>query len=497
MIPEILKNRYRTLHPLSSGGFGETFLAEDLDSPTKRRCVIKQLKPVTDDSQAYEMIKERFQREAIILEDLGEGQSQIPSLYAYFELEERFYLVQEYIQGEMLNQQLQQQGIFSESHVRDLLINLLPTLNYIHDRGIIHRDIKPNNIIVRSADRKPVLIDFGAVRETMGTVVTPSGTPTSSIVIGTPGFMPSEQGIGRPVFSSDLYSLGLTAIYLLTGKIPQELATDPRTGEIVWREFAVNVSPSLGNILDKAIKSHVRDRFSAAREMLESLQSKTVPIAPTVTSIPSVQSSSQTVVTTPTKSDRERNNATPILLGSLMIGGLACAGIVLGFVLTRSPQPESSQSQVSEEKEIVASPSDPSPVQEETITTPSNQLNSTPIVVPEPVAPEPVFSPPTTTNVPPQPSGFYIIQDSAYATINDAQNQVQNLKTSGYNGANHLWIPDYPNLSGKSFYSVYPASFSNRSDCANFLQQYSRRNPNSYCVYASKNPADSADRFYP
>lgn len=195
---------------------------------------------------------------------------------------DEFFLVQEYIEGETLAQKLQQHGLLSESSVREILINILPTLDYVHSKRIVHRDIKPENILIRNSDGKPVLIDFGAVKETMGTVMTNSGNSSWSIVIGTPGFMPSEQSAGRPMFASDLYSLGLTAIYLLTGKIPQQLESNPATGEIMWRHYALNISPSFASILDKAIASHARDRYSSAKEMLQVLQTGGTPIAPTI-----------------------------------------------------------------------------------------------------------------------------------------------------------------------------------------------------------------------
>lgn len=282
MTPILLKNRYQVIRVLGSGGFGETFLAEDTQMPSGCRCVIKQLKPVANNAQVYQLVQERFQREAAILEELGGNNNQIPRLNAYFTEDGQFYLVQEYIEGQTLTQKLQQQGVLSESSVKEILINILPVLEYVHSKRIVHRDIKPDNIIIRYTDGKPILIDFGAVKETMGTVVTASGNSSRSIVIGTPGFMPSEQTAGRPVFASDLYSLGLTAIYLLTGKIPQELPTDPATGEIVWRHFALSLSPSFAAVLDKAIASHARDRFSSAREMLEALQTGVTPIAPTI-----------------------------------------------------------------------------------------------------------------------------------------------------------------------------------------------------------------------
>jgi serine/threonine protein kinase len=281
--PTFLNNRYKVLSVLGSGGFGDTFLAEDTQMPSGRRCVIKQLKPVANSNpQVHQLVQERFQREAAILEELGENSPQIPKLYAYFNEGGEFYLVQEYIEGQTLSQRLQQQGSMSESSVKSILVDILPILSYVHSKHIVHRDIKPDNIMVRNSDGKAILIDFGAVKETMATIVTNSGNSARSIVIGTPGFMPMEQSAGRPQFSSDLYSLGLTAIYLLTGKLPQQLETNPHTGEILWRQYALNVSPSLAMVLDKCILPVARDRYPSARDMLAELQPTANQVAPTV-----------------------------------------------------------------------------------------------------------------------------------------------------------------------------------------------------------------------
>ncbi|KAF3883770.1 MULTISPECIES: serine/threonine-protein kinase [Nostocales] len=296
----LLNNRYRVLRTLGSGGFGETFLAEDTQMPSQRRCVIKQLKPIQDNPQVYELVQQRFQREAAILEDLGDGSSQIPCLYAYFSEDGQFYLVQEYIEGQTLTAKVQQQGLLSESSVKEILTSILPVLEFVHNKGIVHRDIKPENILIRHRDGQPILIDFGAVKETVGTVMTPSGNSTKSIVIGTPGYMPSEQSVGRPMFASDIYSLGLTAIYLLTGKSPQELGTDPATGAVLWRQYALSVTPSFAAVLEKAIQFSTRDRFASAREMLQALQTGTVPVAPTVPGVaPTVPYIHPQVPTTP------------------------------------------------------------------------------------------------------------------------------------------------------------------------------------------------------
>lgn len=267
-----LSDRYHVVRSLGEGGMGETFLAEDTQMPSGRLCVVKRLKAQSDQPSAQKLIEDRFQREAAILEDLSRGCQQIPDLYAYFIQDENFYLVQEWVDGQTLLEKIQRDGVQSEAATKTILGSLLHVLDFVHSKGIVHRDVKPENIILRQADELPFLIDFGAVRETMGTVLNSQGNPSKSIVIGTPGFMPSEQAVGRPVYGSNLYSLGLTGIYLLTGHLPQELDTDPQSGALVWRQYAPQVSPSLANWLDRAIQAHPRDRFGSAREMLAALQ---------------------------------------------------------------------------------------------------------------------------------------------------------------------------------------------------------------------------------
>ncbi|MEH2433743.1 MAG: YARHG domain-containing protein [Nostoc sp.] len=340
MTIQLLNDRYQVIRTLGAGGFGETYLAEDTYMPSKRRCVVKQLRPIHNNPQIYQLVQERFQREAAILEELGGANDQIPALYAYFSSGGQFYLVQEWIEGDTLTAKVQTQGLFSEGAIQELFINLLPVLDYVHSKHIVHRDIKPDNIIVRYRDGKPVLIDFGAIRESMGTVVNSQGNPTSSIVIGTPGYMPSEQAAGRPVYSSDLYSLGMTAIYLLTGKQAQQLETDSQTGEIVWRQYASHVSPIMAGVIDKAIAYHPRDRYPTARAMLDTLQSIANPILPTqplltqpIVSAPPPQT--VPVKPQPTPQSNSQNN---ILISSLIAGGLIGASVIISQVLPKSSQ---------------------------------------------------------------------------------------------------------------------------------------------------------------
>ena len=361
----LLNNRYRIIRTLGSGGFGETFLAEDTHMPSNRRCVIKQLKPVTNNPQVYQIVQERFGREAAILEELGAGSHQIPNLYAYFAENGQFYLIQEFIEGATLTNLVQQQGPLSDSSVQQMLLNILPVLDYVHSKRIVHRDIKPDNIMLRSSDGLPVLIDFGAVRETMGTVVNSQGNSTSSIVIGTPGFMPSEQAAGRPMYSSDLYSLGLTAIYLLSGKLPQHLETEPLTGEIIWQTEGLRVNPSLAAVLDKAIKSHGRDRYLTAREMLDALKGSaapmpsTIPAAPMPPTIPAplpgvTQPPTRRISHVPTQAVSPKNvqstsppptnqgSSRGIIIASAIAGTLIGGSILAGLILTQTPNKTSS-----------------------------------------------------------------------------------------------------------------------------------------------------------
>ncbi|MEM7555414.1 MAG: protein kinase [Cyanobacteria bacterium P01_A01_bin.84] len=274
MTKQLLNNRYQVLEVLGAGGFGKTFLAEDTYMPSRRRCAIKQLKTETHDPKMLQMLRERFEREAATLEYLGEGSEQIPKLYAYFSENEEFYLVQEWVKGETLSDALANRGKFPETIVRDILLSLLNVLDYIHSKGIIHRDIKPDNIIIREADKTPVLIDFGAVKEMLVSVNAAVKYATKSLVIGTPGYIPSEQAAGRPVYNSDIYSLGLSGVYLLTQIHPQDLETDPQTGEILWLQHADDVSSQLVKVINKAIQPYAHQRYSNAVQMLNDLRSE-------------------------------------------------------------------------------------------------------------------------------------------------------------------------------------------------------------------------------
>jgi serine/threonine protein kinase, bacterial len=294
MSQTLLSNRYRIVEELVEGGFSQTFLANDLLLPSQRRCIVKKLKPIASNLQVvHSVIKSRFDVEASTLEALGNKSEQIPDLYAYFEEDGKFYIIQQFIEGQTLTERVHMAGPLDEGKVKDILCSLLNLLHYIHSKNVIHRDLKPANIILRQPDDKPVLIDFGAVKEVMGTVLSSQEKVEQSVAIGTPGFMPNEQAAGRPIFSSDLYSLGLTMIYLLTGKQPgtwpEDLETDIQTGEVIWRHDAPQVSVPFANILDKVIQPQPRDRYATATEMLSAVQTLTTSALPTTGCRPTLE----------------------------------------------------------------------------------------------------------------------------------------------------------------------------------------------------------------
>lgn len=288
-MPLILGGRFLPLQRIGSGSFGTTFLSIDLHSAGRRQCVVKQLRPSSELSlEQLEGIKDKFRQEAEVLETLGTLHPQIPSLYAFFELsaptfwgsqphegltqsEQYFYISQEYIDGQDLDRELKQKGKFSETEAVSIMYHLLPVLQFIHqhDYGVIHRDIKPGNIMRDSAGRL-YLIDFGAVKQVT------SGTPMeSSIVLGTPIFSPPEQKSQKQVSpSSDLYSLAVTVLCLLNGYSELGSLFDPNTDLWNWRE-QIHVTEKLGHILDKMLQPLPSQRFQSASEILTILNHST------------------------------------------------------------------------------------------------------------------------------------------------------------------------------------------------------------------------------
>lgn len=271
----LLQDQYQAVRVLGRGGFGTTFLAIDVKLPGNPTCVIKQLRPAVSAPHILAMARELFLREATTLGKVG-NHPQLPRLLAYFEAESEFYLVQEYVAGLTLQQEVKRFGAKDEQYVIQVLLEVLPILDYLHKCEVIHRDIKPANLIRREIDNKLVLIDFGAVKDKV-TQAMVEGAPElstfTSFAVGTPVYAPPEQMAMRPVYASDIYALAVTCIYLLTGKSPKEIERDNRTGEWKWKNH-VQISDHLAQILDKMLEDSVKNRYQNALDIVRDLQAQ-------------------------------------------------------------------------------------------------------------------------------------------------------------------------------------------------------------------------------
>ncbi|OBQ35914.1 MAG: serine/threonine protein kinase [Anabaena sp. CRKS33] len=270
MIGKLLDHRYQVIRILATGGFGQTYIAQDTRRPGNPICVVKHLKPANSDSHIFTTAKRLFHSEAETLEKLS-NHDQIPRLLAYFDENQEFFLVQEFIDGHTLQEELIPGQPWSEAQVIQMLLEILQILEFVHQEGVIHRDIKPDNIIRRAADYKLVLVDFGAVKQLRSPLVTVGGQKTATVAIGTPGYMPTEQGQGKPRPNSDLYALGIIAIQALTGVPVTQLQDDPDTGEINWQHL-IPVNSALVAILTKMVRYHFKERYQTATEALQACQ---------------------------------------------------------------------------------------------------------------------------------------------------------------------------------------------------------------------------------
>jgi serine/threonine protein kinase len=298
MLGKVISGRYKIIQNLGSGGFGQTFLAEDLQLPDRHKCVVKRLQPASNDTFMLEIASRLF--ETRVLHKLG-SHDRIPRLLAHFEEHREFYLVQELIDGDELTNEIisiersadgYPVGRMNEAQAIAFLRDVLEILVFVHQQGAIHRDLKPANLMRRRSDRKLVLIDFGAVKQ-VGTAVVSNGSNIgSTIAIGTDGYMPNEQAIGKPRPCSDLYAAGAIAVQGLTGVMPNLLSENLETGELAWREspdhaalkYRANVSDEFAEIIDKLIKYDFRDRYQSASAVLTDLRKLASPIAATVIS---------------------------------------------------------------------------------------------------------------------------------------------------------------------------------------------------------------------
>lgn len=258
----MLAGRYKIIKEFKDGGFSQTFLAKDQRHPQQRRCVIKKLQPPSTDDFTVKTARHLFTEEVNALRKLGHY-TQIPQLYTTFTEGSDFYLVEEFIVGRSLARELRWGRKWSEAQVLDLLQSILTTLAFVHRQGVIHRDLKPQNLIRRQSDQSIVLIDFGSIQQCQ---------TSSDAVVGTDGYIPPEQLQGYPNLSSDVYAVGMIALQALTGINPtkQDFDVDDRTGKVNWARYP-KISSDLANVIDTMVCYKLRDRYSSASEALRSI----------------------------------------------------------------------------------------------------------------------------------------------------------------------------------------------------------------------------------
>jgi eukaryotic-like serine/threonine-protein kinase len=331
LIGKTLRDRYLIHQNLGSGGFGDTYLAKDLYSSGNSFCVVKHLKPKDSKPDILIVAKKLFDREAQFLYRLGQH-DRIPKLYDHFEEQGEFYLVQEFIEGYDLTQEIIAGQSWSEENLLHFLQEILEVLSVIHQENAIHRDIKPSNIRRRKRDGKLVLIDFGAVKEIGSLTVDSDGLTSATIGIGSPGYMPNEQSNGKPKLASDIYAVGTIAIQALTGVKPNQLEEDPQTGELLWRHLVTHVSDRTANFLSKMTRNHFKDRYQNAPQALRALLA---PIESQDTLLPTATTLQQTNIK---ESPPPAKVSLPtIIMGLTTAGAIAIAGLATVRIPVSSP----------------------------------------------------------------------------------------------------------------------------------------------------------------
>ena len=272
LVGQTIQGRYYVVRQLGRGGVGVTFLAQDqqcFDS----QCVVKQLKPKTNNPQALDTARRLFNREAEIMNRLGHC-DRIPRLLAYFEQNNDFFLVQELIEGHDLSKEILPGKPWSEAKTLTLLQDVLEVLLVVQQHSVIHRDLKPSNLMRRTSDNKIILIDFGSVKQVSTQILDAAGQVKQTVAVGTQSYMPTEQMMGQPGYHSDIYALGVIAIQALTGVDPRELAINDE-GEILWRnrlDRKVHYQPLFLKILDRMVRYRYKERYAAAGVVLSDLK---------------------------------------------------------------------------------------------------------------------------------------------------------------------------------------------------------------------------------
>ncbi len=309
----LLNSNYRIIRALRGSSYA--FLAQDIEEPDSGYCVLKQL-PLPSDIQSNRLFRGLFLERVEILQRLASVNVEFAQLSDYFEEDGQLYMVREWIEGTTLTCRVQKGGVLDESEAGELLYSLLQDLSQIHAAQTFHGNLKPSNIVLRGGE--PMLTDFIMLPVAPELPIAAAGISPDE-AIAPLSFSPPEHATGQIFYASDLYSLGLIAIYVLTGKAPHDLYADPQTGRILWQRYATDLTPELVEVIDRAIQPRPEDRYATAAEMLVAFEEAVAapPAHPVAVSLPHLPV-----------------NATLVNRGIQLVAGLAfLAGV---FLLGRS-----------------------------------------------------------------------------------------------------------------------------------------------------------------
>ncbi|MGD1913717.1 MAG: protein kinase [Rivularia sp. (in: cyanobacteria)] len=357
MIGKVLQERYQIVQTLGAGVFGQTYISVDIEHPNNPKCVVKQLKVTSLQPSFLQDLRLRFLTETRTLKRLGHHK-QIPQLISCFEENERFYLVQEFVEGHSLSAELpvneNPESFWSEKAVVDFLKDVLSILQFVHSQGVIHCDVKPENLIRRVRDGKLVLIDFGSIQPV--DFGENEVLPIYTIPVTSLGYIPPEQFIGKTQINSDIYALGMIAIQALTGLTPLELKKHPSNNEVLWRSRNTAVSDYLAAVIGKMVRYNFQERFQGVTDVLQALNQVPVDAASQIIDAEYTvysESPNNNEYLEITKVSEKNSESSPLLTG--MKVGLAANSMIIGFgaysLINHSPEHSENQTLSEAKKE--------------------------------------------------------------------------------------------------------------------------------------------------
>jgi eukaryotic-like serine/threonine-protein kinase len=324
----VIGGRYKLIQELGKGRWSKTYLAEDLAMPNYSLCVVKQFQIEKAHRSNWQEAKNYLSVQAVIWQTLG-SHPQITQLLACFEENDSYYLVQKYVEGQTISQRLAEKLRLGEKQIIALLQDTLLILAAIHKQGVIHRALKPSNLVIRKSDRRIVLIDFGIINAITERLITQINS--TKLMTEENDYYPSEQIVGNYTASADIYALGMMAIQAFTETEPHLLPFNPSV-KTLFAQSNTKIDSKLVKIIDRMTNIDPESGYNSAKQVLEDLQRIGSPVtrASTITLVQSgatqIPSTAPTTITDNITRIKARDK-TPKIKPKYIIGG------ILGFFL--------------------------------------------------------------------------------------------------------------------------------------------------------------------